>query len=86
MLIGRVIGKAIATVKHDSMQGQKLLVIQPYLSDEATPDGDPLVAVDGVGAGMGETVMITSDGKGARKLLDVVATPVRWTVIGIKDE
>ena len=48
-------------------------------------DGDPVLAVDGVGAGVGETVIITSDGRGARELLGVDATPVRWTTIGIKD-
>ena len=86
MLVGKVIGRAVATIKHHSMEGQKLLVIQPNMADGNSPDGDPLVAVDAVGAGMGETVMITSDGRGARELLNVDATPVRWTVIGIADE
>ena len=85
MLVGEVIGRAISTVKHSSMEGTKLLVIQPRMSDGESADGDPLVAVDAVGAGMGETVMITSDGRGARQLLGVDATPVRWTVIGIRD-
>ena len=85
MLIGDVIGRAISTVKHASMEGTKLLVIQPRMSDGVSNDGHPLVAVDGVGAGIGQTVMITSDGKGARQLLGVTATPVRWTVIGIQD-
>ena len=85
MLVGEVIGRAISTVKHSSMEGTKLLVIQPRMADGESADGDPLVAVDAVGAGMGETVMITSDGRGARQLLGVDATPVRWTVIGIQD-
>ena len=85
MLIGDVIGRAISTVKHSSMEGTKLLVIQPRMADGQSNDGDPLVAVDGVGAGIGQTVMITSDGRGARQLLGVTATPVRWTVIGIQD-
>ena len=55
------------------------------MADGRTPDGDPLLAVDAVGAGSGETVMITSDGRGARELLKTDATPVRWTVIGIRD-
>ena len=85
MQLATVIGTATATVKHRSMQGTKLLVVQPRQADGITSDGDPLLAVDGVGAGRGETVMITSDGRHARELLKAEATPVRWTVIGIQD-
>ena len=84
MQLGLVIGNAHATVKHPSMLGRKLLVVQPRLVD-GKPDGDPLLAVDGVGAGVGEMVMMTSDGRGAREMLGVEATPVRWTIIGIQD-
>jgi ethanolamine utilization protein EutN len=86
MQLGRVIGTATATMKHASMHGTKLLVVQPQMADGRTPDGDPVLAVDGVGAGRGETVMITSDGRHARELLRTEATPVRWTIIGICDE
>jgi ethanolamine utilization protein EutN len=85
MQTARVLGSAIATVKHLSMEGRKLLVVQPYLSDGQTPDGHPLLAVDAVGAGRGEEVIITSDGRAAREYLNAEATPVRWTVIGICD-
>jgi ethanolamine utilization protein EutN len=86
MQIGRVIGNATATIKHPSMQGTKLLVVQPYLQDGNTPDADPQLCVDAVGAGPGETVMISSDGRYARALLKSETTPVRWTVIGIMDQ
>ncbi|MCL4200980.1 MAG: EutN/CcmL family microcompartment protein [Pirellulaceae bacterium] len=85
MQLAKVIGTATATIKHRTLVGAKLLLVQPALADGVTPDGDPLLAVDGVGAGIGETVMITSDGRGARELLKADATPVRWTTIGIKD-
>ena len=85
MQLAKVIGTATATMKHPTLVGTKLLLVQPALADGVTPDGDPLLAVDGVGAGIGETVMITSDGRGARELLKTDATPVRWTTIGIKD-
>jgi ethanolamine utilization protein EutN len=81
----RVVGTATATIKHASLQGRKLLLVQPCLADGCSPDGHPLLAVDGVGAGVAETVMITSDGAGARELLGVDNSPVRWTVIGIRD-
>jgi len=86
MQLARILGSATATIKHASMKGWKLMVVQPLLADEASPDGDPLLAVDAVGAGKGEIVMITSDGRGSRELLGDNNTPVRWTVIGIRDE
>jgi ethanolamine utilization protein EutN len=85
MLSGRVVGTATATVKHPSMEGWKLLLVQPYGPDGRTPDGDPMLAVDALGAGMGEDVIISSDGKGTRELLQNDNTPVRWSVIGIAD-
>ncbi len=85
MRVGRVIGSAVATAKHPSMEATKLLVIQPQLADSAA-DGDPVLAVDLVGAGVGQSVMISSDGKGAREFLKVDATPIRWTIIGVEDE
>jgi ethanolamine utilization protein EutN len=86
MQLAYVLGTATATVKHPTLKGRKLLLVQPRMADGKTPDGPPLLAVDGVGAGRGETVMITSDGRGARQLLQADNTPVRWTTIGIQDE
>jgi len=80
-----VIGTATSTVKHRSMNRCKLLVVQPLLVDGRRPDGFPLLAVDMLGAGRGETVMITSDGRYMRDMLDTDATPVRWSVVGIVD-
>ena len=85
MHLARVIGTATATIKHPTLQGAKLLVVQPYLADNRTPDGDPLLVVDSVGAGRGETVIISRDGRYAREWLKTDATPVSWTTIGIKD-
>lgn len=82
MQLGRVIGSADATIKHPSMLGRKLLIVQPQLTDK-TPDGDPILAVDCIGAGISDNVMMTSDG--ARRMLNVDVTPVRWTIIGIQD-
>ena len=50
-----------------------------------SPDGDPQIAVDAVGAGKGERVMITSDGRFVRELVKHENTPIRWSVIGIAD-
>jgi len=85
MLAGRVIGNATSTVKHPSMEGWKLLVVQPLAADGRSPDGDPILAVDSLGAGRGETVIVSSDGRCTRELLQSDNTPVRWSVIGIRD-
>jgi len=84
MQTARVVGNATATVKHASMTGWKLLVVQPLASDGG-PDGDPVLAVDNLGAGVDETVIITSDGLGTREMLKSNNTPVRWHVMGIVD-
>ena len=86
MLVAKVVGTTVSTVKHHSMNGSKLLVVQPLMADRKTPDGYPLVAIDTIGAGTGEAVMITSDGVGTRRMLNADATPVRWSVIGIEDD
>lgn len=85
MQLGKVIGFATSTVKHPTLKGWKLLLVQPRLADGETPDGEPILVVDGIGAGCGDTVLITSDGRRARELLKTELTPVRWTVIGIRD-
>jgi ethanolamine utilization protein EutN len=85
MQLGLVVGTATATTKHRSMNGWKLLIVQPKLADGHTPDGDPQLAIDNLGAGIGQQVMISSDGAGTRALMGTDATPVRWSVIGIPD-
>lgn len=81
-----VVGTATSTVKHRSMEGWRLLVVQPYLVDGKTPDGDPQLAIDNLGARLGDNVLITSDGKHTRELLGAENTPVRWSVLGICDQ
>jgi ethanolamine utilization protein EutN len=86
MFLGRVMGNATSTVKHPSMEGWKLLLVMALQADGRTIEGDPILVVDSLGAGRGETVMITSDGIGAREMLGSKTTPVRWSVLGIRDE
>ena len=85
MQVALVVGTATSTVKHASLAGWKLLIVQPYAVDGRTPDGEPLIAVDQLGAGPGERVLITSDGKSIRDMLKNEHTPVRWSVIGLED-
>jgi ethanolamine utilization protein EutN len=86
VLLARIHGTATATVKHPSMEGWRLLIAQPYGIDGKTPDGDPQLVVDTLGAGRGDTVILTSDGKFMAELVGDKNTPVRWSVMGIDDE
>ncbi len=56
MQLGRVIGTVVSTAKYEGLQGHKLLVLQP-LDGRARDEGRPIVAIDGIGAGVGEVVM-----------------------------
>jgi ethanolamine utilization protein EutN len=85
MQFAKVIGSATATVKHPSLIGWKLLLVRLLAADGKSPDGDPVLTVDALGAAPGMRVLLTSDGKSARTLLDDNRTPVRWTVLGICD-
>ena len=80
-----VVGTATGTIKHPSLRGWKLLVVQPLMADGRSPDGDPLLVVDPTSAGPGDVVIITSDGPAARALLGDERSPVRWSTIGRED-
>ncbi len=84
MQLGRVVGHAIATVKHPTFQGWRFLVVQ-LLAPDGGPDGEPLLAIDPVGAGSGATVILSNDGAEARRLVGSKASPARWFVMGIPD-
>jgi ethanolamine utilization protein EutN len=86
MLLGRVVGTATSTVKHPSLEGWKLLLVMALQADGRSTEGDPILVIDPVGAGRGETVIITSDGMAARALVGQENSPVRWFVLGIRDE
>ncbi len=85
MQLGTVIGTATSTVKHASLAGQKMLVVQLLAADGVSADGEPVLAVDALGAGRGERVIVSSDGKATREFLNSDTTPVRFSVIGIAD-
>jgi ethanolamine utilization protein EutN len=83
MLIARVVGSAVSTVKTPELRGLKLLVVR-----EATPEdelvGDPFVAADAVGAGEGELVLVAR-GSAARQTPETEGRPVDALIMGILD-
>jgi len=60
------------------------MLVQP-LHELSTPDGEPFLAIDAVGSGIGDRVLISSDGASARELVKMRASPVRWVIVGICD-
>ncbi len=85
MFLARVEGTVVATRKHPSLEGWRLVLCQP-ISGAGEPEGVPQVAIDAHGAGMHQRVIISSDGMAARKAVGQDTSPVRWMVIGVVDE
>jgi microcompartment protein CcmK/EutM len=83
MQLARVIGTVVATVKNDSLEGRKLLVVQS-LDARLEPQGAPLVALDAIGAGEGELV-VWCRGKEASFPFRREDTPTDCTIIAIVD-
>ena len=84
MQIGRVIGTVVSTQKHRKFLGAKLLLVQPLNLDD-TPRGTALLAVDGVGAGVHEKVLVVLEGRAAGEAMDQKAAPVDAAIVGIVD-
>lgn len=81
----KVIGKTTATVKHPALVGWRMMIVQPLLADDGA-DGPPLIAVDELGARIGDNVMLTTDGSAVRDIMKTKTTPVRYAIIGLEDE
>ena len=85
MLIGKVIGEVVATQKHVSHEGQKLLLVQPLELDGADK-GDAVIAVDAVDAGVGDRVLLIIEGFSAMTSVGRPNSPIDIAVIGVIDE
>ena len=77
-----VIGSATSTVKHASLNGWRLLVLQP-LDIRDNPDEFPVIAIDRLGAGKGDKVFFTSDAKYIQQLTGRKDSPIRFSVQGV---
>jgi len=84
MQIARVVGTVVATQKNRKLEGAKLLLVQPLTLDDQ-PRGTVLLAIDSVGAGVGEKVLVVLEGKSAGEALGKKAAAVDAAIVGIVD-
>ena len=85
MLIGTVIGQATSTIKHESLSGWRFAIVQP-LGARGQPDGDPQIAIDPLNAGLGQRVLINSDGRSVREIIKHDKCPARFIVCAVVND
>ncbi len=85
MILGRVAGRIVSTIHHPSMAGRSLLIVYKVGADGELAGGY-VIAVDAIGAGWGETVLVLDEGNGARQILRAPGVPVRSVVVGVVDQ
>ena len=84
MIIARVVGQVVATRKHPSHEGRKILLVQP-LTPEGQERGDAALALDWVGAGEGERVLVVAEGWSAMTSVERPSSPIDMAVVGVID-
>lgn len=84
MRLGRVTGTVVATIKHEALQGRKLLTVQPE-DPHGQPVGEMVIAIDQVQAGPGDRVLLLEEGNSSRQILNYENAPIRCLIVGIID-
>jgi ethanolamine utilization protein EutN len=85
MKLARVVGNVVSTINTADFEDRTLLLCD-LLDPDGTPSGGYQIAVDSVGAGAGETVLLLDEGNGARQVLNAPGAPIRTVIVGIVDE
>ena len=86
MKIGRVSGTVVSTINAPVFEGRRLLLRDLLDETGKSKEGRSMIAVDAVGAGAGETVLILDEGNSARQVVDLEDAPIRAVIVGIVDE
>jgi len=84
MILGKVIGNVVSTIKLSVYQGYKILIIQP-VNNKEEPQGESFLALDTVQAGVGDTVLVIDEGNSSRLIMNNSTAPVRTVIVGIVD-
>lgn len=86
MILCRVTGDVVSTVRHPKLTGRRLLVCQPVQTDAKTPQGGSFLAVDVAQAGTGDLVLAIREGSGARLIFDDEKIPLEAVVVAVVDD
>lgn len=84
MLIAKVIGTVVSTIKHPAYDARKIMLVQPLHLPGEKPD-DAIVAVDLARAGVGDTVLVCQEGGSTRQIMGIKDQPVRSSIVGVID-
>lgn len=84
MILGRVIGEVVATQKHSSHEGRKVLMVQP-VTPEGEDRGDTVLALDAVDAGVGDKVLVVQEGYAAMSAAGRTNAPIDATIVAVID-
>ena len=85
MKLARVIGHVVCTIKHPTYEGHRLMLCE-LLDSSGDPTGAQEIAVDRVQSGVGDLVLVMSEGNGVRQLLGADAGPIRDLIVGVVDQ
>lgn len=86
MILCRVIGNSVSTVKHACFEGRAVMVVVPVKTDTHAPAGKSFLAVDSVQAGPGDLVVVAREGNAARQVLGKDTDPFHSVILGVVDE
>jgi ethanolamine utilization protein EutN len=84
MILGKIIGDVVSTIKLPILNGYKLMIVQP-IDNNGNPKGNSLVALDVVQSGVGDNVIVIDEGNSSRLIINDSMAPVRSVIVGVVD-
>lgn len=86
MIIAKVVGSVVSTIKNNNLEGKKLMIVQPIGLENEKPQGKEMIAIDIVSAGIDDIVLVNKEGGSARVYLKNKNIPVQAVIVGVVDK